>query len=99
MLLKEKIAIVTGIGTGMGKAIALRYAKEGAHVVGAEINEVTGKQTAAEVSAHDRRGLFVKTDMGRVEDINAMVATAMETFGRVDILVNNAGVTKSLGFF
>ena len=99
MLLKDKIAIVTGIGTGMGKAIALRYAKEGAHVVGAEIDEASGGQTAAEVSAHDRRGLFVKTDMGQVDDIKAMVAKAMETFGQIDILVNNAGVTRSLGFF
>ena len=61
MLLKDKIAVVTG--SGIGKAIALRYAREGAHVVGAEIDEASGQQTAAEVSAHDRRGLFVKTDM------------------------------------
>lgn len=99
MLLKDKIAIVTGIGTGMGKAIALRYAREGAHVVGAEIDEASGQQTAAEVSAHDRRGMFIKTDMGKVDDIKALVAKAMETFGQIDILVNNAGVTRSLGFF
>ncbi len=99
MLLKDKIAVVTGIGTGMGKAIALRYAREGAHVVGAEIDEASGQQTAAEVSSHDRRGLFVKTDMGRLADIKAMVAKAVDTFGQIDILVNNAGVTRSLGFF
>ena len=99
MLLKDKIAIVTGAGTGMGKAIALRYAREGAHVVAAEIDAASGQQTAAEVSAHDRRGLFVRTDMGKVADINAMVAKAVETFGQIDILVNNAGVTKSLSFF
>ena len=99
MLLKDKIALVTGIGTGMGKAIALRYAREGAHVVGAEIDEASGQQTAAEVSAHDRRGLFVKTDMGRLADIKATVAKAVDTFGQIDILVNNAGVTRSLGFF
>ena len=99
MLLKDKIAIVTGAGTGMGKAIALRYAREGAHVVAAEIDAASGQQTAAEVSAHDRRGLFVRTDMGKVADINALVAKAVETFDQIDILVNNAGVTKSLGFF
>jgi NAD(P)-dependent dehydrogenase (short-subunit alcohol dehydrogenase family) len=99
MLLKDKIAIVTGAGTGMGKAIALRYAREGAHVVLAEIDAASGQQTAAEVSAHDRRGLFVKTDMSKLDDINAMVAKTMETFGQIDILMNNAGVTKRLDFF
>ncbi len=99
MLLKDKIAIVTGAGVGMGKAIALRYAREGAHVVAAEINEATGQQTAAEVSAHDRRGLFIKTDLGKLGSINDMVARTMDTFGRIDILMNNAGVTKKLDFF
>jgi NAD(P)-dependent dehydrogenase (short-subunit alcohol dehydrogenase family) len=99
MLLKDKIAIVTGAGTGMGKAIALRYAREGAHVVVAEINEATGQQTAAEVSAHDRRGLFVRTDLSKLDNINAMVAKTVETFGRIDILMNNAGVTRKLDFF
>lgn len=99
MLLKDKIAIVTGAGTGMGKAIALRYAREGAHVVAVEIDPASGQQTAAEVSAHDRRGLFVQTDMGKVADVQAMVAKTVETFGLIDIVVNNAGVTKSLGFF
>ena len=68
-------------------------------MVGAEIDEASGQQTAAEVSAHDRRGLFVKTDMGRLADIKAMVAKAVDTLGQIDILVNNAGVTRSLGFF
>src|SRR6266478_6917860 len=99
MLLKDKIAIVTGGGVGIGKAIALRYAKEGAHVVVAEINETTGQQTSKEVSAHDRRGLFVKTDMSNLSHINAMVAKTIETFGRIDILMNNAGVNKQLNFF
>ena len=99
MLLKDKIAIVTGAGVGIGKAIALRYAKEGAHVVVAEINETTGQQTAAEVGAHDRRGLFVKTDLSNLSHINAMVAKTIETFGRIDILMNNAGVNKKLDFF
>ena len=99
MLLTDKIAIVTGIGAGMGKAIALRFAREGAHIVGAEIDAASGQQTAAEVGAHDRRCLLVQTDMGKVADINAMVAKGIETFGQIDIVVNNAGVTKSLGFF
>ncbi len=99
MLLKDKIAIVTGGGVGIGKAIALRYAREGAHVVVAEINEATGRQTAAEVSAQNRRGLFVKTDMSNLSEINAVVAKTVATFGRIDVLMNNAGVNKKLDFF
>ena len=99
MRLKDKIAIVTGTGTGMGRAIAIRFAREGAHVVGADINEAAGRDTAAEVNSHDRRGVFIKTDMGDVQDIDAMVSETISTFGQIDILVNNAGVTKSLGFF
>jgi NAD(P)-dependent dehydrogenase (short-subunit alcohol dehydrogenase family) len=99
MKLKDKIAIVTGAGTGMGKAIALRFATEGAHVVIAEVDPASGNQTAIEVSDLGRRGLFVQTDMGKVADINAMVAKTVQTFGQIDILMNNAGVTKSLGFF
>ena len=95
MLLKDKTTIVTRIGTGIGKAIALRYAREGAHVIGAEIDEASGQQTAAEVSVHGRRGLFIKTDMSRPADIRAMVAKAVDTCGQIDILVNNAGVTRS----
>ena len=63
MLLTEKIAIVTGIGTGMGKVIAPACAKRAPHVVGAEINEGHRPANRGRVSAHDRRGLFVKTDM------------------------------------
>src|SRR5437879_12993297 len=99
MLLKDKIAIVTGGGVGIGKAIALRYAREGAHVVVAEINEVTGQQTAKEVSARDRHGLFVKTDISSLSHIDAMVEKAVEAFGRIDILMNNAGVNKQPNLF
>ena len=99
MRLEDKIAIVTGGGVGIGKAIALRYAAEGAHVVVADLNETTGRQTAAEVSALDRRGVFVKTDMSDLGQINALVATTIQSFGRIDILMNNAGVNKQLDFF
>lgn len=99
MLLKDKVAIVTGAGAGIGKAIALRYAREGADVVVAEINEETGPQTAAEVTALGRRGLFVKTDVAKVSEINAMVAKTVETFGKIDILVNDATYTDYFDFF
>ena len=60
----------------------MRYAREGAHVIVADINETTGQQTAAEVSSHDRRGLFVKTDMSNLGEINALVRKTMHAGGR-----------------
>ena len=96
MKLEDKVAIVTGAGRGMGGAIARRFAREGAHVAVAEIDEVSAHET---FEAINRRGILVMTDMSSVAEINALVDKTVAQFGRVDILVNNAGVTKSLGFF
>jgi NAD(P)-dependent dehydrogenase (short-subunit alcohol dehydrogenase family) len=96
MKLEDKVAIVTGAGRGMGGAIARRFAREGAHVAVAEIDEVSAHET---FEAIKRRGILVMTDMSSVAEINALVDKTVAQFGRVDILVNNAGVTKSLGFF
>jgi NAD(P)-dependent dehydrogenase (short-subunit alcohol dehydrogenase family) len=96
MKLEDKVAIVTGAGRGMGGAIARRFAREGAHVAVAEIDEVSAHET---FEAINRRGILVMTDMSNVAEINALVDKTVAQFGRVDILVNNAGVTKSLGFF
>ena len=94
MLLEDRVAIVTGVGAGMGRAIALRSAAEGAAVVGVDVDAERGAATMA-----DAGGAFVKGDVGDLGDIEAIVASVMERHGRVDVLVNNAGVTKSLGFF
>ena len=99
MRLQDKVAIVTGAGTGVGKAIALRYAREGAQVVVAEIDEASGEKTAAEIAGSGQRSLFLRTDMGNLKDIEALVAKTVGTFGRLDILMNNAGVTRKLDFF
>ena len=96
MKLEDKVAIVTGAGRGMGGAIARRFAREGAHVAVAEIDEVSAHET---FEAINRRGILVMTDMSSVAEINVLVDKTVAPFGRVDILVNNAGVTESLGFF
>jgi len=94
--LENKIAVITGAGRGMGHAMAVRFAREGAQVVVAEVDETSAKQTFEEIG---RRGMLALTDMSKVADINALIERTVASFGRVDILVNNAGVTKSLGFF
>jgi NAD(P)-dependent dehydrogenase (short-subunit alcohol dehydrogenase family) len=91
--LKDKVALVTGTGSqiGMGKAIALTLAGEGCDIVAADIDLEGAKKTAAAVEALGRRSLAIKTDISSSAEVNQMVKTALEHFGRIDILVNNAG--------
>jgi sorbitol-6-phosphate 2-dehydrogenase len=94
--LLDRIAIVTGSGQGLGAAIARRLATEGCHVVVSDIVEDNAVQVAADIEANtDRRAFAVKTDVTKESDCEAMVAKAMEAFGRVDILVANAGILKA----
>ncbi|MDH5690800.1 MAG: SDR family oxidoreductase, partial [Candidatus Bathyarchaeota archaeon] len=89
--LEGKVAIVTGGGRGIGKAIALAFAKEGADVVIAEYRPELAKETAKEVKALGREALAVKTDVRVSDEVEAMVNKTLEKFGKIDILVNNAG--------
>jgi len=95
-LLTNKIAIVTGGGRGIGKAIALEYAKAGANVVVASRNQENIETVAAEIRALGRESLAVATDIRVPEQVDNMVKQAMDKFGRIDILVNNAGVGDTL---
>jgi NAD(P)-dependent dehydrogenase (short-subunit alcohol dehydrogenase family) len=94
VLLEDRVAIVTGVGAGIGRAIALRSAAEGATVVGVDIDADRGAATMTAAG-----GEFVKADVGDLAEVEAIVASVMERHGRIDVLVNNAAVTKSLGFF
>ena len=92
--LQNKIAIVTGAGQGIGQAIAVRLAQEGAEVIVSDINLQGVEQTASQIRQMDRKSLALKVDVANFEDVQAMVQKSIEEFGRADILVNNAGVTK-----
>ncbi len=91
-LLQDKVAVITGAGGGIGRGIARRFARDGAAVVIAEIDEATGQQVAKEVQELGGRALFVRTDVMKKADVEAAVQAAVTTFGGLDILVNNAFV-------
>jgi NAD(P)-dependent dehydrogenase (short-subunit alcohol dehydrogenase family) len=88
-----KSAIVTGAGRGIGKATALKFAREGADVLVPDLDLATSEQTAAEIRALGRKGVSMQMDATRLTDIQRMVEIALREFGKIDILVNNAGRT------
>jgi NAD(P)-dependent dehydrogenase (short-subunit alcohol dehydrogenase family) len=97
MKLKDKVAVVTGAGAGIGRAIAARYAKEGAHVVIGEINTTTGRAAEEDICEKGGSALFIQTDMASEDQIKSMVAKSIDRFGRIDILVNNAAILSAHG--
>ncbi|TSC94728.1 MAG: short-chain dehydrogenase/reductase SDR [Candidatus Berkelbacteria bacterium Athens1014_28] len=94
MRLKDKVAIVTGAGSGIGKASAILFAKEGAKVVVADWSEEGGQKTVEEIKTAGGEAIFIKTDVSKSADIDAMVSKCVEIFGKLDILFNNAGVVS-----
>ncbi len=97
LALPDKVAIITGGGTGMGRSMALEFARAGADIVVASRTLTNLERVAAEVRDLGRRALAIPTDVSQKADVDRMVAGAMEAFGRIDILVNNAGVGSGVG--
>jgi NAD(P)-dependent dehydrogenase (short-subunit alcohol dehydrogenase family) len=91
MKLKDKVAIITGAGSGIGRAIAMRFAKEGALVVIAELDEKSGAETASLIKSSGQQALFIKTDVGLVPSVAELFGSLDERGWQVDVLVNNAG--------
>ncbi|PIP17289.1 MAG: short-chain dehydrogenase [Candidatus Portnoybacteria bacterium CG23_combo_of_CG06-09_8_20_14_all_37_13] len=94
MRLQNKIAIITGAGSGIGRGIALAFIKQGAKVAIADWSEEGGKETAEQIKKAGGEAVFVKTDVSKAIDIDKMTKTCLDEFGRIDILVNNAGIVK-----
>ncbi len=98
MRLSDKVAIVTGSGQGIGKAVALRLASEGANIVVAEINEEGSRQTKQELQALGRRAEAYVVNVASPAEIQSMVDYVAAEFGRIDILVNAAGIAQTKPF-
>jgi len=94
-VLKDKIAIVTGAGQGIGRAIALSLAEHGAHVAVIDINSEAAQRVAAEIQGLGQRAAALTADVADEQQVRAMVDAAVSFFGRIDILVNNAGIVQT----
>jgi len=97
--LSGKVAVITGAGSGIGKASAMRMLVEGASVVFADVNELTGMAALQEAvqSGYAARARFVKADVSQEADVASIVAVARSEFGRLDCMFNNAGIPGALG--
>jgi NAD(P)-dependent dehydrogenase (short-subunit alcohol dehydrogenase family) len=91
-LLESKVAIITGAGSGIGKATALLFSDEGAKVIVSDISEENGKTTVNEIKAKGGEAIFFKADSSSPADNEALVAHAIKEYGNLDIAVNNAGI-------
>jgi len=93
--LKDRVAIVTGAGSGIGAASALALAAEGARVVVADVNETAAKAIVEKIERQGGQGLALHVDVARAADNKALVERAVATFGRLDVFYANAGVPRS----
>jgi len=92
MRLKDKIAIITGAAGGLGRATALTFAREGAKIVVADVNEEGGKNVVEEILQAEGAAHFARVNVADPESVNRMVAGTVTQYGRIDILINNAGI-------
>jgi NAD(P)-dependent dehydrogenase (short-subunit alcohol dehydrogenase family) len=95
MRLHNKVALITGAGSGIGRETALLFAREGASIVVADVNDQAGQSVVAELQAAGGKAVYVHADVSKAADAEAMVRAAEESFGKLDVLFNNAGISHA----
>jgi len=93
--LQDKVAVITGAASGIGRETAALFAREGAQVVAVDVNDTEGEQTVQEILDEGGQGLYVHADVSLASDCEAMITQAESAFGKMDILFNNAGIMDS----
>ena len=92
MNFKDQSVIITGAGSGIGKATALKFAQDGAKILVSDINEKGGQETVSLIQEKGGKAIFLKADVSRDEEVRALINTCITEFGSLDILINNAGI-------
>jgi NAD(P)-dependent dehydrogenase (short-subunit alcohol dehydrogenase family) len=95
MRLQDKVALITGAGSGIGRESALLFAREGARVVVADVNDQAGEAVVAELHAAGGKAVYVHADVAKAADAEGMIRAAEENFGKLDVLFNNAGISHA----
>ncbi len=90
--MKNKVVLITGSASGIGRTTALLYADRGAQVVVSDINETGGEETVSQIRTAGGTAIFIKADVSKYEDVEQLLQKSVETFGRLDVAVNNAGI-------
>jgi 3-oxoacyl-[acyl-carrier protein] reductase len=94
MRLKDKIALITGAGSGIGEATALRFSEEGAKVVINDVDIENANRVAEEIKANGKEAIVIMADISKKDEVDNMIKQTIDQFGRLDILVNNAGINR-----
>ncbi|MFP3916479.1 glucose 1-dehydrogenase [Lysinibacillus telephonicus] len=95
-MFQNKVVIVTGAAQGIGKAVAVGYAKEGAKVVLADLNDELGRAVCSEIVSEGYSSIFVQTDVRKENDVVSLMKSAIHQYGKIDILINNAGIFRPI---
>jgi len=97
MRYRDKIVLITGSGSGIGKAAALAFSKEGGTIIVSDINETNGLETVSEIIKNNGKAIFFKIDVSNFEMVKNLMDFIIEKYGRLDVAINNAGVGGDFG--